>query len=299
VSTTLAQPTLVTLVPDNAPAVAAAGTGFEARPAAPLTWNPDDRRVQVGAGQAVWLVLRENENRGWGATLGGKALVPVSIDGWEQGFLVPAGSGGVVTLTYRPDRQYRAGLVGGGVLALGVCVVAFLPGRRRRVLPVPSARQVSEPALARRRWPVVALGCAAPVLVGGLYGLAMLVVVGGVLWWARRQRHAVDLTRGFLGAGLAVALLGIAARVLVRPVDSGGGGLLSAATQIFGLLALAMCVAALVEEPEPLSDSNSQRDVPALRPDPAASAEYGRGRGRASALRVPRRGGRTATPPPT
>ena len=49
----------------------------------------------------------------------------MTIDGWQQGYRVPAGAGGEVSLVYRPDRTYRTGLLVG----LGL-VVLLWPGPR-------------------------------------------------------------------------------------------------------------------------------------------------------------------------
>jgi arabinofuranan 3-O-arabinosyltransferase len=57
----------------------------------------------------------------------------VRLDGWKQGWILPAGSRGLVTLTYGPQAQYDAALWGGGLGLLAVVIVAFLlPVRGRR-----------------------------------------------------------------------------------------------------------------------------------------------------------------------
>lgn len=97
------------------------------------TWNSDDRTVFVGAGQASYLQTYENANAGWKATLNGKELEPLRIDGWQQGWLIPAGHGGTVHLEYTPARVYQAGLVAGAVGVTAVAALAFV--RRRRAVP--------------------------------------------------------------------------------------------------------------------------------------------------------------------
>jgi arabinofuranan 3-O-arabinosyltransferase len=91
-----------------------------------LTWESEYRRVRVGPGTAVYLEVHQNANPGWVATLGGHALTPVQLDGWQQGYVIPAGEGGVVTLTFAPARFYDDWLILSalGVLALfGVAVL--------------------------------------------------------------------------------------------------------------------------------------------------------------------------------
>ena len=75
------------------------------------SWQPDQRRLGVGPGAASYLEVHENYNQGWAATLDGRALAPVRLDGWQQGFVLPAGSGGTVTLSFRPAASYHLALV--------------------------------------------------------------------------------------------------------------------------------------------------------------------------------------------
>ena len=81
-------------------------------------WLGDRREVAVGSGAASYLTTYENFNDGWKATLNGKELDPVRLDGWQQGWRVPAGAGGTVELSYEPATTYEAGLIGGGVAVL-------------------------------------------------------------------------------------------------------------------------------------------------------------------------------------
>lgn len=46
------------------------------------------------AGDARTVVLSERHDSGWRATLDGTELDPVEVDGWAQGFTIPAGAGG-------------------------------------------------------------------------------------------------------------------------------------------------------------------------------------------------------------
>ncbi|WP_146132720.1 discoidin domain-containing protein, partial [Streptomyces solincola] len=120
--------TLATGDPGPAPA---------ARPMDAMRGDGDRRTVRVGAGPASYLQLHENANRGWQATLDGRELTPVRLDGWQQGWLVPEGAGGTVTLEYTPATLYRAGLVAAAVLLLAVAALAV--GRRRPAAPGPDA----------------------------------------------------------------------------------------------------------------------------------------------------------------
>jgi arabinofuranan 3-O-arabinosyltransferase len=111
----------------------AAATGAS-RAVTVRSWQPDQRQVSVGAGAASYLVMHGNFNSGWNAVLNGHALEPVRLDGWQQGFIVPAGPGGTVTLTFRPVATYH--LVLAASLAVAVILLAIaawsFTGRRRR-----------------------------------------------------------------------------------------------------------------------------------------------------------------------
>jgi arabinofuranan 3-O-arabinosyltransferase len=109
----------------------AAAGGGPAAPVRTLTWTASRRVLQVAAGQPAYLEVAQNYNAGWQATVKGKTLRPVRLDGWEQAWLLPAGTRGLVTLTYRPEAMYRYALVGGlGLLAV-ILAIALMPRRRR------------------------------------------------------------------------------------------------------------------------------------------------------------------------
>jgi len=67
-------------------------------------WGPTHRTVRVGPGADAVLRVAENVNEGWHASLDGEPLEPLRLDGWQQGYLVPAGAEGLVELTYAPRR---------------------------------------------------------------------------------------------------------------------------------------------------------------------------------------------------
>ncbi|MFI1409249.1 alpha-(1-_3)-arabinofuranosyltransferase family protein [Streptomyces sp. NPDC020707] len=160
-------------------------------------WLGDRREVTVGSGAASYLTTYENFNDGWKATLNGRELDPVRLDGWQQGWRIPAGEGGTVKLSYGPSTVYEAGLIGGGV---GVLVLAGLALFRRRS-PNPDAPSPVPPP------PGLILGTVALTLVGIVIAgfLALLVPVLALL---ARRRHEVLVPLAFLalaGAGIAAA----------------------------------------------------------------------------------------------
>ncbi|MFF8973323.1 glycosyltransferase [Streptomyces sp. NPDC014995] len=101
------------------------------------------------------LRLADAADDGWTATLDGKPLTRTTVDGWAQGFELPA-SGGRLDVTYDDPFTHTAWLWAQGFLAL-VLVVLALPGRRREVdddLPeeqlVPAQAMTGEGRRARR-----------------------------------------------------------------------------------------------------------------------------------------------------
>jgi len=95
------------------------------------SWQADQRLVGIGPGAASYLEVHENYNPGWAAELNGRALAPVRLDGWQQAFIVPAGAGGTITLTFRPAGTYHLALVASLLAAvLLLAIVAWSAGAR-------------------------------------------------------------------------------------------------------------------------------------------------------------------------
>lgn len=87
-------------------------------------------KVPDGADGRV-LRLADAADEGWQATLNGSALKPVTVDGWAQGFALPAG-GGTLDLTHENPLGHTLWLWAQGLLAVTLVVLA-LPGRRREI----------------------------------------------------------------------------------------------------------------------------------------------------------------------
>jgi arabinofuranan 3-O-arabinosyltransferase len=119
-------------------------------------WLGDRREVTVGAGAASYFTTYENYNDGWKATLNGKELTPVRLDGWQQGWRVPAGAGGTIKLSYEPATTYEAGLIGSGVALAALLALVIW----RRDEPNPDEFQPPPPL------PGLWLGTVALTLVG-------------------------------------------------------------------------------------------------------------------------------------
>ncbi|HTZ26212.1 MAG TPA: alpha-(1-_3)-arabinofuranosyltransferase family protein [Streptosporangiaceae bacterium] len=90
-----------------------------------LSWQPDSRSVRIGPGQEAYVEVHQNANPGWEAALNGHRLASATLDGWQQGFVVPAGAGGVITMTFAPATWYHIGLALAALALIGlVCVAA-------------------------------------------------------------------------------------------------------------------------------------------------------------------------------
>lgn len=86
--------------------------------------------IEDGAEGRV-LRLADSAAEGWTATLDGKALTPTTVDGWAQGFELPA-SGGRLDVTYDEPFTHTLWMWAQGLLAV-VLVVMALPGRSRDI----------------------------------------------------------------------------------------------------------------------------------------------------------------------
>ena len=190
-----------------------------------LDRSDESARWTVGAGAAGRVLATTwGFNPGWSATLDGQALQAIRIDGWRQGWVLPAtSSGGTVDAVFGAGRWQRAGLGVGALAALLLFVMAM-----RRPRPV------SSPAVGPRAgggWWVGTLAVVVPVALGGVVGLVATVVVGVISRGGRRAR----LTAGMGAVTLAVA--GVLVAVTSSP--SWGSGAISGVAQALCLVTVA------------------------------------------------------------
>ena len=201
-------------------------------------WTPDRRQVNVPrspAGQV--LVVPESVNPGWVAhSSDGARLTPVVVNGWQQGWVLPPGESGTVTLSFPSNGPYRTGLTVGLALLPLLLLLALMPARRT-VPAHPSARP----------WQPGPLGAAALLAAGTVIaGVGGLVVFGAAMVGTHLLRNRPSLRDRVIlftvpaGLILAGSLL---SRYPWRSVDGYIGH--SAWVQIFALIGLAALAASL------------------------------------------------------
>ncbi|WP_323450496.1 alpha-(1-_3)-arabinofuranosyltransferase [Streptomyces yaizuensis] len=191
-------------------------------------WQDDRREVSVGAGAASYLTTYENVNDGWKATLNGKELKPLRLDGWQQGFVIPEGGGGTVTLSYEPSRVYEIGLVVSGVALLALIGLALY--RRREENPEHTAGKAPAPV---PDGPGTVLGLVALTLVAVVVAGWFALLVPALALIALR-RHALLVPIAFA----AMAGAGVAAATGAGEAPAAGEGAFGYAAQFLAFVAL-------------------------------------------------------------
>ena len=186
------------------PVPATSPTSSAPQAAETTAWDADHREITVGdSDEDRLIVVPESNNSGWRATSGGQDLKPVTVNGWQQGWIVPAGISGTVTLAYPSDTWYRLGIFGGLFLLIPLLFFAF----RRS-----SSTTDGAPTPWRSRVLGMAALAVAVTVIAGLGGIVTtaVVAVGAVL---ANRRFGPDATAkslvvvAGLGTLLATALL--------------------------------------------------------------------------------------------
>lgn len=176
--------------------------------------GPASASVEVPArSEASVVMLGQNFNRGWMATdSAGARVTPVRMNGWQQGWVIPAGGATILTAHFAPDTGYRIGLAGGGAVLVALLILMLLPWRGERRprarAAAPGRLTVGVMALlasaAMAGWVgavAVALGLVTTKLGRGKPGLIPLVIIGAGL-----AASAVSAGKGVL-PGLASPVL--------------------------------------------------------------------------------------------
>ncbi|HTM84899.1 MAG TPA: hypothetical protein VL179_08360, partial [Mycobacterium sp.] len=224
----------------SGPLATPATAGSAATPAVIAGWGAAEREVTVPESAAARvLTVPESINPGWVArTQDGGRLVPVAVNGWQQGWVLPAGTDGPVTLTFGPNQMYRLGMAGGLALLPLLALLAWWPPRRTRS-PGPPA-QAWRPG--RRAVTVGAL--LVGTLISGLTGAAVFGAALGLLFALRHRQRAFDAARLGCSAGGLILAGAVLCRHPWRSVEGYAGH--SAGVQLAALVSVAVLVATAV-----------------------------------------------------
>ena len=241
----------------TSPAVAAGPSA--SRAVTVRSWQPDQRRLGIGPGAASYLEVHENYNPGWAAALNGQALTPVRLDGWQQGFVVPAGAGGTITLTFRPAAAYHLVLVASMlavVILLALMAWSFLGRRRGGAGRDEEGSQLAVPAGLRRpggewrrqsrAWLGLLAVTALIFVAGGPVALAVPLLAG--LAWLPRRAPGWPAARDPAQWLPMLAFAGLVAAGLLSAVRPFGQGLLGPFGWPAQACALVALAAALMPE---------------------------------------------------
>jgi arabinofuranan 3-O-arabinosyltransferase len=202
-------------------------------------WGPARRELRVPeATTSRVLVVPESINPGWVArTSSGTRLTPIAVNGWQQGWVMPAGTSGTVTLTFAPNSWYRVGLAGGLALLPLLALMAWWRGRRRQRDDPPARPWAPGP------WASVAL-LAAGAVIAGPVGVAVFGAALGLQWALRdHPRRRSMATVGLSASGLILAGAALS-RHPWRSVHGYAGH--SAVVQLLALISLAVVAASVV-----------------------------------------------------
>ncbi|MFD3569764.1 glycosyltransferase family 2 protein [Streptomyces sp. NPDC058667] len=121
----------VMIVPPAGPAEKPADTA-KATPPVAVAAGPVEAHTDIPAGPAGRVLrLADRADEGWTATLDGKELTRTTVDGWAQGFELPARAGRL-DVTYDQPLTRTAWIWTQAGLAVVLLVLA-LPGRRRQI----------------------------------------------------------------------------------------------------------------------------------------------------------------------
>lgn len=191
--------------------------------------------LELSTTEESLLALHYGFNEGWEArTESGVKLEPVEVDGWRQGFIVPAAFTGGLIIEFGPQRAHIAGL---GMGALGVLLAAiFLVLTWRE-----EVRLVNDSTDApARRQENRGLSVGVPLGVGALLGGVFGLMAGLLAVLVPRRMLSAAIVAALVIAGAGMSAFGVVDKAAVGSI----GG------QILGIFAVTVLArAAFVSEP--------------------------------------------------
>ncbi len=214
-------------------------------------WGSTRREVRAPASASSRvLVIPESINPGWVAhTSTGARLTPIAVNGWQQGWVVPAGNPGTITLTFAPNPLYRAGLAMGPALLALLALLAFWRTARRR--PANPPTQPWKPGA----WAAVGV-LAAGAVIAGVAGVMVVGAAFGLRYALRRRERLRDRLTVGLGAGGLILAGAALSRHPWRAVDGYAGHW--ASVQLLALISLATLAASAVTAAGPRGQGDVQ-----------------------------------------
>ncbi|GAA1732479.1 alpha-(1-_3)-arabinofuranosyltransferase [Aeromicrobium alkaliterrae] len=148
------------------------------------------------------LVTTHNTNAGWDGSQDGRALTPVVLNGWQQGWVLDDDT--AVATSFAPQVPFRAGLMGGAATLLALVGLAAVWRRRERPVEVPDGDESQERA-GLAGWVVLV---AVAGLLGGVVGVALAVAgaVAGFVSWRGTPAGPAVAAAAVVAGGLAYLL---------------------------------------------------------------------------------------------
>ena len=196
----------------------------EAPPAAPaphvkvVESSATSTRLRVSKSSVpFWLVQGESHSGGWAAhVVGGKSLSdPALVNGYANGWYVPAGASREIVITWEPEHTLRIALVL-AALAIALCLLLVWRGRRWRAAGASDAagaehatlrdiRDGESSAAPRDLRAIVGLpvgvGVVTLLVVGPAAALATAALVAAALRWRRGRLVLAVASLALVAAG--------------------------------------------------------------------------------------------------
>ena len=163
--------------------------------------------LDIAATEDSILALPHGFNAGWVAEdSAGQTFEPLTVDGWKQGFVIPAGTDGKVTLRFAPQQAHLAGLALGPLVAL-IAVMCLLLTRKSEVTFVEAQSDAAELDSADQSWKFIPM--LSVVAVGGLFSGWQGLVLGVLVCLIPRRLLMLIGSGAMVCAGIALAAFGV------------------------------------------------------------------------------------------